>query len=288
MEESLIAHLHIVNCLNLCFIEPFDALSILPQAELDFVVTRDDIRAQAMLLALVPVPLVAPLVGPRIDPKAVLLVVLVLSPVLPSVVPNVDAHPLHIIVQPLALVLAPIEPRIDTNAADFVLTPVTSIHRAIVPLIAPDPMLPAKGVIALIARLVRPGLHTVPMLQVVLPHALVLGPIDMFVDASPVGLVVGPVSIVDVAIDVNESTFTMSPIFTPLTGVFGSIVPSLLPEPVSEATFPLTSVHSARLESIRGSLLSLLVGIVYIASDCLSCLFLCEVLTAPHLFGSKH
>ena len=149
-------------------------------------------------------------------------------------------------------------------------------------------MFTTKCVFALIPRLVCPSFYTIPVLQVVLPHALVLGPIDMFVDTSAIGLIVGPVSIVDVAIDVDESTFTMSSVLTPLTRVFGSIVPSLLPEAVPEAPFPLTSVHSARLESIRSSLLALLIRIVYIASHSLSCLLLCEVLTAAHLFGSEH
>ena len=110
MKERLVAHLHIVNSLHLCLIKPFYALAILPEPEFDFVVARDDVRAEAVLLALVPVALVAPLVRPCVDAEAVLLVILVLAAVLSPIVPNVDAHALHIIVQPLALILAPVEP----------------------------------------------------------------------------------------------------------------------------------------------------------------------------------
>ena len=110
MEERLVAHLHIVNSLHLCLIEPFYALSILPEAEFYFVVARDYVRSQTMLLALVPVALVAPLVRPCVNAKTVLLVIFVLAAVLSPVIPNVDAHALHIIVQPLALVFAPIKP----------------------------------------------------------------------------------------------------------------------------------------------------------------------------------
>ena len=110
MEERLVAHLHIVNSLHLCLIKPFYAFSVLPEAEFDFVVTRDDVRSQAVLLALVPVALVAPLVRPCVNAEAVLLVIFVLATVLSPVVPNVDAHALHIIVQPLALIFAPVKP----------------------------------------------------------------------------------------------------------------------------------------------------------------------------------
>ena len=151
MEESLIAHLHVIDSLNLCFIEPFDALAILPQAELNFIVARHNICAKAMLFTLVPVSLIASLISPSVDPKTVLLIILVLPAILSSIVPDVDAHTLHVIVQPLTLVFASIKPRIDSNATDFVFPPVTSIHGAIVPLIAAYPMLPTKGIVSLVA-----------------------------------------------------------------------------------------------------------------------------------------
>ena len=103
-------------------------------------------------------------------------------------------------------------------------------------------MLAAEGVVALIARLVCPRLDSVPMLQVVLPHALVLGPIHVLVNTATVGLVVSPVSIIDVPINMDKAALTMGPILTPLTAVSGSIVPRLLAHAIPEATLPLALV----------------------------------------------
>ena len=106
MEERLIAHLHIVNRLDLGLIKPLDALTIFPEAKLDFIVAGDDVCPQPMLLTFVPIALITSLIGPCIDAKAMLLVVFVLTAVLTPVIPNVDAHTLHIIVQPFSLVFA--------------------------------------------------------------------------------------------------------------------------------------------------------------------------------------
>ena len=110
MEERLVAHLHVVNGLNLCLVEPLDALSVLPEAELGFVVAGHDVGPQAVLLALVPVALITSLISPCIDTKAVLLVILVLTAKQSPVRPTLDAHAFHFTVQPFALVFAPIRP----------------------------------------------------------------------------------------------------------------------------------------------------------------------------------
>jgi len=128
MEKCFIAHLHVINCLNLSLIEPFDALAVLPETKLDFVVSRDDVSTQTMLLALVPISFVAPRISPRVDTKAMLFVIFVLAAVLTAVIPNVDSHAFHIIVKPLTLILSPIKPRINADTADFIFTPVASVH----------------------------------------------------------------------------------------------------------------------------------------------------------------
>ena len=126
------------------------------------------------------------------------------------------------------------------------------------------------------------------MLQVVFPHALVLGTIHVLVDASAVGFVVGPISIVDITVDMNKTAFAMSTILSPLTAILGSIVPRLLTEAVTEPAFPLTSVYCTRFECIWRTLLSLLVGTIQVLSNSLSGLFLREVLAASKLLGSQH
>ena len=74
MEESRIAHLHVVDCLHLSLIEPFNTLSIFPKTKLDLVVPGYDIGAKSMLFSLVPEALVAACISPRVDAKPVLLV----------------------------------------------------------------------------------------------------------------------------------------------------------------------------------------------------------------------
>ena len=149
-------------------------------------------------------------------------------------------------------------------------------------------MLSAESVVAFIARLVSPRLNPVPMLQVVFPHTLVLGPIHVLVNTASVGLVVGPVAIVDITVDMNKTTFAMSTILSPFTAIPGPIVPRLLTEAVSEATFPLTGVNSARFKCIRRALLSLLIRAIQVLGNCLTGLFLCEILAASELLGSQH
>ena len=126
------------------------------------------------------------------------------------------------------------------------------------------------------------------MLQVVFPHALVLGTVHVLVDTAAVGFVVSPISIVDVAVDMNKTAFAMSTILSPLTTVLGPIVPRLLTEAVTEAAFPLTSVYCTRFECIRRALLSLLVGTIQVLGNSLAGLLLREVLAATELLGSQH
>jgi hypothetical protein len=236
-----------------------------------------------VLLALVPVALIAALVGPSVDTKPVLLVIFVLALVHAPVIPDVDAHSLHVIVQPFSLVATSIEPRIDTDARDLVLSPITCVHGSIVPLVTPDTVLASKSIITLVLRFIGPSFNTISMLQVVFPEALILRPIHVLVNASSIGFVVGPVPIVDVAIHMDESAFAVGPVFTPFATVFGPIGPGLLPEAITEPALPLARVHGSRLESVWGSLLSLLIRIVDVFGHSLSGLLLSEVLATSHL-----
>ena len=240
-----------------------------------------------MLLALVPETFIAALICPRIDSESMLLVILVLPFIHPTVIPYVDAHTLHVVVQPLTLILAAIQPRVDTDPRDLVLSPVASIHRTIVPLIAANAMFATKCIITIVARLIGPGLYAVTMLEVIFPHAFVLGAIYVFVDSSTISLVVGPVAIVDVAIDMDKASLAMSSIFTPLSTIFRSIVPRLLAKSITEAALPLTGVHGSSFERISGTLFSLLIRVVSVLGDCLASFLLGKVFAAPKLLCSK-
>ena len=110
MEESSIVHLHVVDCLDLGFVEPFYPLAVLPQTELHLVIFGNDVCAETVLFTLVPIAFIAALISPRVDSEAVLLVVFVLTAVHSSVIPDVNSHALHIIVEPFALVLTAVKP----------------------------------------------------------------------------------------------------------------------------------------------------------------------------------
>ena len=146
-------------------------------------------------------------------------------------------------------------------------------------------MFAAKGVVTVVSGLVRPGLDSVAVLQVVLPHALVLRAIHMLVDTATIGLIVGPVAVIDVAVDVDEPTLAVGPVLSPLAAVLGSVAPRLLTEPVAEPTLPLAGVHGAGLERIRRPILPSLVRVVDLLGDRLARLLLSEVLRAAELFS---
>lgn len=145
-------------------------------------------------------------------------------------------------------------------------------------------MLATKGVVSFIARLVSPSFYTIAVLQVIFPHAFVLGAIHMFVYASAVGFVIGPVPIIDVAVYMDKSTFSVRSVFSPFTAVLRTIRPGLFTESISESTFPLACVHSTSLESVGWSLFALLVWVVDVLSHSFTGFFLSKILAAPHLF----
>jgi len=288
MEESGVVHLAVIDGLYLSFIEPFDALTIFPQTILHLVVFGDDVGADAVLLSLEPEAFVATLIGPGVDTKAMLFVILVLALILTSVVPNVDAHSFHVVVEPFALVLATIEPRVDTDATDLVLSPVASVHRAVVPLIAADTVFATEGIVALVPRLVRPGLHSVAMLQVIFPHTFVLCAIHVLVDAAAVRFIIGPIPIVDITVDVDEATLAMGSVFSPFTGVFRTVAPGLFAEAITETSLPLACVDSARLESVSRPLFAGLVRNIDPLRNSLFCLLLGKIFAAAELLSLEH
>lgn len=106
----------------------------------------------------------------------------------------------------------------------------------------------------------------------------------MFVYASAVGFVIGPVPIIDVAVYMDKSTFSVRSVFSPFTAVLRTIRPGLFTESISESTFPLACVHSTSLESVGWSLFALLVWVVDVLSHSFTGFFLSKILAAPHLF----
>jgi hypothetical protein len=148
-------------------------------------------------------------------------------------------------------------------------------------------MLPSESILSVISACISPGLNAFAMLEVVSPHSLILRSIDMLVDTKTIGFVVCPLAIINVAINVNELTFTMSSVFTPLSNVLGTVRPMLLALAVTETSLPFTVVDGTTLEAIRWAFLTTLVGIEgFLRRNSLLALFISEVLAASNVLAS--
>ncbi len=104
VEELSVVKFLVVNLFDLSVVEPFNALSVLPKAILQFIVLRDYISTYAMLLAPVPVAFVTTAISPRVHSESMLLIIFVLALVNTTIVPNIYANALHVVFEPLALI----------------------------------------------------------------------------------------------------------------------------------------------------------------------------------------
>ena len=100
------------------------------------------------------------------------------------------------------------------------------------------------------------------MLQIVFPKSLVLSTVDVLIDSTSISLVIGPVTIINISVNMDESTLTVCSVFSPFTGIFSTVWPGLLSKSVTEASFPLTSIDSTSFELVWWSLFAWLVRIV--------------------------
>lgn len=82
------------------------------------------------------------------------------------------------------------------------------------------------------------------------------------VHSITISFVVDPVSIIDIAVNMSELSFTMSPIILPLAFVSSTIWPLLNTEAVSETSDPLAVISGSGLEGVCGSLLPFSIGVV--------------------------
>ena len=286
LEVSGVVHSLVVDCAYLLFREPDNPLAVFPQSVLESLLLLVVIRAQAVLLALVPVALVLTSVSPHVNAEAVLLVVEVLTLINPAVSPVVQAKPFHVVIVPFAFVASAVGPLVNAQPANFVFDPITKVHASIAPLVSAKSMFAPILVISLILTFVCPLFNTVPVLQIILPTARVLRSIHVVVSSNSVRFVMCPVSLVVVAISVHEFSLSMSFVIFPHTSVASAIRPDLLPVAISEAAFPLSIVNSARAFVFVGrSLDSLLVHVVPLGlADRLTALLVVEVLAATSLF----
>jgi ABC-type uncharacterized transport system permease subunit len=145
-------------------------------------------------------------------------------------------------------------------------------------------MFPAKGIVTFISTLVSPRLNSTPMLQIIFPFALIHGSINVFVSSRTICLIIGPEPIVNITIYMNELSFAVCPILTPLAHVFGAVGPSLFAKTISEATSPLARIDGLCFEHIRRPCFSRLIRLVKTLRHCFARFILSEILAGAHLF----
>ena len=92
------------------------------------------------------------------------------------------------------------------------------------------------------------------MLLVFLPVALVACSFDVRVDTVAIGLVIEPLSIIDITVCVEELALTASLVILPITFVASVVGPDHGPASMSQASLPLTGVNRSCLVRMHSSL----------------------------------
>ena len=123
-EQLGIVEAVLIYLLHFLLVQPFQSLSLLPEAKFDFALLWILESAEAVLLTLVPPALVLTAICPVVVAIACLLVVQELSLVAYTI--GIDIHSVarHIVALPLAVVFAAILPHVLADAVDFVVVPI--------------------------------------------------------------------------------------------------------------------------------------------------------------------
>lgn len=114
-----------------CLIQPFYTFSILPDTLPGDVLLLEN--ALAVLLAILPLPLIHPPISEGENTEPFLLVILVLSLVLAAVEPSEHSLSLHLVVLPLSLVDAAILPDVFAKAMNVILEELPFIGAIVLP-----------------------------------------------------------------------------------------------------------------------------------------------------------
>lgn len=149
---------------SLVILEPFDSLAHLPNAVPFLALLYID--ALSVLLALVPLALVAATIGPCESTDSVFLIVTVLAYVLASIAPGEDAASFHPVVNPIALVHPAVRPDVFAHTVDIVLIEVSVVRALVTPDKLAFSVLHAFDIFSRVLGTVRPLLNTLSMLFV--------------------------------------------------------------------------------------------------------------------------
>ena len=114
-------------------------------------------------------------------------------------------------------------------------------------------MLHSVFVVALIVGVIGPSLHSVSMLSVIFPFAAVSSAIYVLVEAIAIGLVNSPLTLVDVSIGLNNSSFSMSFVVLPVASILGTVLPDLGSLTLSLVLIVPLAVVDAGIVHLNGS-----------------------------------
>jgi hypothetical protein len=120
----------------------------------------------------------------------------------------------------------------------------------------------ASLILSLIDGAICPGLFALPMLQVVLPLALITRSVHVNVGTESVRLVVYPIAFINISVNMDEFPMAMSAVVTPLPLVASTIRPHLDTVAIAEPPDPLPLIRGACLECVDWTLFSLPLRVV--------------------------
>ena len=120
-------------------------------------------------------------------------------------------------------------------------------------------MLLSVLVLSLVASIVGPDLLTVTMLLILEPVALIPGPIRVVVDSIPMGLIILPLTIVDIAVCMDQSASAVGLVSPPVPFIERAIHPDLHTTPILHALLiPFTLILCSIVKGHDGSVNSCL------------------------------
>mmetsp|Transcript_36736 Transcript_36736/g.58796 ORF Transcript_36736/g.58796 Transcript_36736/m.58796 type:complete len:204 (+) Transcript_36736:353-964(+) len=174
----------------------------------------------------------------------------VASHVLATTRPSVSTDAVNDRISPLTLEDSAIGCHINPCSTNHIVVPCALVFRAVNPMIASRALLLAIGEAPLVSSPFSPPLHTITILQIPTPLAMVCCTALMVVASDATCHVVTPFSHVHITITMSEATFANCKIRLPLPYETRAIRPYLLTYAMPHIVFPLTCVYRSTLESV--------------------------------------
>lgn len=164
-----------------------------------------DVDSLPMLLALVPLTLVAASIGPGERARTVLLIILIFAYVPTAVTPREYSSSLHSVINPISLENTAVSPNVFADSVNVVLLEIAVVRALVTPNELAFAVFHALDVFSGILGTIWPLFDSLSVLLVVEPLALVPASIIVGVNAETIGLVLVPGAFVDVALGVHQS-----------------------------------------------------------------------------------